>query len=238
MKELTKEEAVVRVKDKYIKTEEEDTNYLSTGYKNIHTNRHSLRSKYGFYFEYRKTKAIIDILNEGKVGLSNMSILDVGCNKGLHLNLMAYLKGTSQGLIGVDFSERYLQFAEGINKSIKYQKQDIYNFDIKEKFDMVMFIYTLHEIRPLVERKKIIEKLCKVSKKYILIFDFHPCYNSYGFDDEIIKENFKEFDILASKRVMNRYSYFLLKHFNYTFTQFCDLFLPKGYYVCLLEKKK
>jgi len=234
----TKEECQKRLENKYISKETEDVNYLTNGFENKHENRYSLRSKYGFYFEYRKLKAIIEILNEGKVDLSNMIILDVGCNKGLHLNSMAYLKGTSQGLMGADFSEKYLKIAEGINKSIKYQKQDLYNFDIKEKFDMVMFIYTLNEIRPLEERKKIIEeKLGEVSKKYILIFDFHLCYNSYGFDDKTVKEYFKDFEIITSKRFMNKYTYFLLKHFGYTFTQLCDLLLPKGYYICLLKRK-
>lgn len=126
-----------------------------------------------------------------------MSVLDVGCGHGRHLNLLYNLG--FRNLTGIDIVKRSY-----LSKRYKYLKLDIRDEFIKkallqEKYDIVLCNFVLMFIEP-EHQIKVIDQLLKVINKYLLIETrkiggkySYPCYiqNFYYY-----MQTKKEFEII------------------------------------------
>ncbi len=220
--------------------------------------RYSLRNKFGFYFEYRKLQESINLLNYAKINLSKMRILDVGCHRGLQLNNLAFLKGSSKDLYGVDFMPKFIKDAKNINPSINFKQMDFYDIRFQDNYFDLITLYYVINCMPQKDREKIIYGISNKVKKggYILIFEFsdnllinsirkitktikgvNNLYVEYA-NDKIIKKYFKDFKIIKSKNMINVLSYPLSRILPYPLIELFDFIIPSNYYICLLQKIK
>lgn len=95
------------------------------------------------------------------------SLLDVGCGNGRRTMLFSkYVKGKS---LGIDYSDEMIDFAKKIlskqNKSIQtktsFEVQDIQNFDLKSKFDVIISCRCFVNQTNSSNQIKLFEKLYK-----------------------------------------------------------------------------
>lgn len=220
--------------------------------------RYSLRNKFGFYFEYRKLKETISLFNYAKINLENMRILDIGCHKGFQLSNLAFLRGSSKDLHGIDFMPSFISQAKAINPSINFKVMDFYALKFKDNYFDLITLYYVINCMPQKDREKIISGISKKLKKggHILVFEFsdNPIINSIrkitktlrGTDnsyieysnDKIIKKYFTDFRIIKSKNLINFLSYPMSKAFSYPIIELLDFILPNNYYIALLQKIK
>ncbi len=126
-----------------------------------------------------------------------MSVLDVGCGHGRHLNLFYNLG--FRNLTGIDIVKRSY-----LSKRYKYLKLDIRDGFIKKvllqkNYDIVLCNFVLMFIEP-EHQIKVIDQLLKVTNKYLLIEIreiggkySYPCYiqNFYYY-----MQTKKEFEII------------------------------------------
>ena len=241
-----------KVKKKYI----EDERYNAPP--NDTEQRYSLRNNFGFYFEYRKLKESINLFNYAKLNFSEMKILDIGCHKGFQLNSLAFLKGSSKGLYGIDFMPNFISSAKEINPSINYKQMDFYALKFKDNYFDLITLYYVINCMPVKDREKIIAGISEKVKKggYILVFEFYDgflinfirkitkiirgtdtTYIEYA-NNKLIRKYFKDFRIVKSKKIINFLSYQISKILSYPIIELLDFFLPANYYIALLQKTK
>lgn len=220
--------------------------------------RYSLRNKFGFYFEYRKFAEAVKLFNYEKLDFTNMKILDIGCHRGFQLNQLAFLKGTSKEIYGIDFMPDFIKQAKSINPSINFKAMDVYDLKFKDDyFDFIGLIYFLNCIPPK-DRGEIAKKISKKINKggYILVFELsdNPIINIIrkiikfvkGADtryiefasDRILHKYFKDFKIVKSKNMINFLSAPLCEFCSYPFIELLDSIVPNNYYIALLRKEK
>lgn len=241
-----------KVKKKYI----EDERYNAPP--NDTEQRYSLRNNFGFYFEYRKLKESINLFNYAKLNFSEMKILDIGCHKGFQLNNLAFLKGSSKGLYGIDFMPNFINSAKEINPSINFRQMDFYSLKFKDSYFDLITLYYVINCMPQKDREKIISEISKKLKKdgYILVFEFADNFiissirkitktirgtdNSYAeyANNRLIRKYFKDFRIVKSKNIINFLSYPLSKILPYPIIELLDFIIPSNYYISLLQKIK
>jgi len=125
---------------------------------------------------------IFDSMNKGLklVGIrmfrpsKGMSILDVGCGTGSHLGLYQRYKCD---LYGLDLSPSMLEIARGrLGDSAQLYLGDATEMPYEnDKFDFVMTMLSLHEMRPET-RSAVLSEIERVLKDEgrILLIDFHP----------------------------------------------------------------
>jgi ubiquinone/menaquinone biosynthesis C-methylase UbiE len=135
---------------------------------------------------YRKYAGIYDRLfdsmNKGLklVGIrmfrptKGMSILDVGCGTGSHLELYQRYKCN---LYGIDMSPSMLNVArERLGDTVQLELGDATDMPYKDKkFDLVISMLTLHEMSPET-RSAVLNEVRRVLKigGRLLLIDFHP----------------------------------------------------------------
>jgi len=239
-------------KEKYLKSKKYQTNSEDIG------NKYSLRNKFGFYFEYRKFAEAIKLFNYAGLNFKDMSILDIGCHRGFQLNYLAFLKGNSKELYGIDFIPSFIKQAKQINPKIDFKVMDFYNLKFNhKKFDFVNLIYIMN-CMPTKDRSKIIgDILGKVNGGgYILVFEFsdnvvinlirklikilkreNSQYTEYA-SDKILRKYFKGFGIIRSRRMINFLSPKLCGFLPYPLIELFDYIVPNNYYIALLRKEK
>ena len=218
--------------------------------------RYSLRNSFGFYFEYRKFRETIKLLNYAKLTLTNKKILDIGCHRGFQLGNLAFLKGSSSNLYGIDFIPDFIQQAKRINPKINFKIMNFYDLRFKDSyFDLITLYYVINCI-PVSDRVEIINNLSKKVKKngYILVFEHSDnfiinsirkiikfakkeniSYIEYA-NDKIIKKYFKGFKIIKSRRLIGFLSPKLCNLLPYFMVEMFDYFTPNNYYITLLKK--
>jgi len=220
------------------------------------SNRYSLRNKFGLYFEYKKLKEMIKLLNYGKINLKDKKILDIGCHRGFQLYPLAFIKGTTKNIYGIDYIHSFIEDAKLINPGINFQQMDVYDLKFPEDFfDFVTIIYLYNSI-PEQDRKKVSSGISKKIKKggYLLIFEFsdNPLINSIRkatttlkrqenkykpqLNDKILEKLYPDFKIIKSKNMINLFSYRLCNFLPYSLIELLDLITPKNYYIALLKK--
>jgi ubiquinone/menaquinone biosynthesis C-methylase UbiE len=135
---------------------------------------------------YRKSAKIYDHLFDGMnkglklIGIrmfrpsTGMSILDVGCGTGTHMELYQRYKCN---LYGLDLSPSMLEVArERLNDTVQLDLGDASHMPYEDgKFDLVVAMLALHEMSPKI-RPLAVEEIKRVLKKdgHILLIDFHP----------------------------------------------------------------
>lgn len=101
------------------------------------------------------------------------NILDLGCGPGLYAERLAE---AGHRVTGVDFSESSIEYASNqarVKKlDIRYICQDYLTLDFKDKFDLVLLIYTDFGVLVPSEREKLLANIHKALKPNgIFIFD-------------------------------------------------------------------
>jgi len=219
------------------------------------SNRYSLRNNFGLFFEFRKQTEITKLLNKYKISLKNKKILDIGCHRGLHCNFFAQLKGTSKGIYGVDFISSFIKQAKEINPRIIFKQCDIYwGLPFKDGFFDIIFAIYFYNCIPKEEQKKISMSISKKvkSKGYIILFEFLDSPYARlaqkiahinkeftrlpSLNDNIVNKLFPDFQIIESKKIINILSYRISK-VSYSLASLLDNFLPKEFYITLIQKK-
>lgn len=125
---------------------------------------------------------LFDSMNKGLklVGIrmfrpsEGMSILDVGCGTGSHLELYQRYKCN---LYGIDLSPSMLEIArERLGDTAEFELGNAINMPYEDnKFDLVISMLLLHEMSPEA-RSTIMEEIKRVLKSdgRFLLIDFHP----------------------------------------------------------------
>jgi ubiquinone/menaquinone biosynthesis C-methylase UbiE len=125
---------------------------------------------------------LFDSMNKGLklVGIrmfrpaKEMSILDVGCGTGSHLELYQRYKCN---LYGLDVSPSMLDVArERLGDTAQLDLGDAIDMPYEDdKFDLVISMLTLHEMSPEI-RSEVVKEVKRVLKDdgRILLIDFHP----------------------------------------------------------------
>jgi len=137
-------------------------------------NLYSIRSKFGRYFESEKMYYLVELLNHDKISLVDKKVLDVGCHTGWILNLIAFLKESSDDLTGIDIVDEYIERANCINNSINFKTENILESEGGEKYNLILLIYILSEIYPAKARLQFANKIASLQDRgdYLIIFNF------------------------------------------------------------------
>lgn len=148
------------------------------------------------YLDEDFTSAIKILANE--IDLKDKSIIDLGCGTGAWGS--RFSKFNVLNITGVDFSERMLKVARGKHKKISFLLGDAENLiDFKDKsFNISTASYVLHGVKK-ERRRKILNEMSRISKKYIVIHDFYgktPFFTRVlefleGSDYKYFKKHFK-----------------------------------------------
>ena len=104
---------------------------------------------------------------------SKLKILDLGCGPGLYAERLAE---SGHNVTGVDFSETSIEYASNQAKvkklNIDYIFNDYLTIDYKDKFDLVLLVYTDFGVLIPSEREKLLANIHKALKSNgIFIFD-------------------------------------------------------------------
>lgn len=87
-------------------------------------------------------------------------ILDLGCGSGralIYLNKQGFLKNPKNSYLGIDYSAELLKLAKKYSTSIltsmkaaqiKFKKQNLLNLNLKDKFDYILALASLHHLEP------------------------------------------------------------------------------------------
>jgi dTDP-3-amino-3,6-dideoxy-alpha-D-glucopyranose N,N-dimethyltransferase/dTDP-3-amino-3,4,6-trideoxy-alpha-D-glucopyranose N,N-dimethyltransferase len=92
-----------------------------------------------YHFKNYKQEAdsIIKIIKKHKKSKGN-NLLELGCGTGKHLT---YLSG-KYNCLGTDLNEGILSEARKLHQNIKFQKVDMTNFNLNEKFDIIICLFS------------------------------------------------------------------------------------------------
>lgn len=86
----------------------------------------------------------------------NSKVLDLGCGNGYPYDYYFCSKGYS--LVGIDFCEKHISEASQINPNAKYFIDDISKYTFKDKYDLIMLLFSLLHI-PRDEHKRILTNI-------------------------------------------------------------------------------
>jgi pseudaminic acid biosynthesis-associated methylase len=100
----------------------------------------------------------------------DISILEVGCNRGLKLSMLNKMGFTN--ISGIEVNQKAYELAKNTNPTAKIFHSDIKDFDSKStKYDLV-FTSTLLIHIPPESLEIVMSKIINLSKKYIFGFEF------------------------------------------------------------------
>jgi 2-polyprenyl-3-methyl-5-hydroxy-6-metoxy-1,4-benzoquinol methylase len=90
---------------------------------------------------------VIDVVYDQLKRLSFDSLIDVGCGDGRFLREMAK-RYPNVKLLGIDYSERAIQFAKSMNPSLNFKTSNIISEPLRDRFDVATSIEVLEHIPP------------------------------------------------------------------------------------------
>lgn len=185
-----------------------------------------------------------------------LKIIDYGCGGGWLVNSLAYHHGNKVDVTGVDFNSIVIKYANQIKKKLNLKSNffssDIFKFNDKKKYDLVVSLGVLHHTNNCHEA---IKYICKSGNKSSFLF--LGLYHKYGrkafldyfnnishLPTEIKFNKYKELhkNITDEKKL---YSWFrdqvLHPHeTQHTFKEIAQLLIKEGYQIlsCSLNKFK
>jgi SAM-dependent methyltransferase len=135
------------------------------------------------------------------------SVLDVCCGNGRHSEVFSE---NSYNVVGIDISEKSLEEAKSRNlKNTKFHNADARNFELRERFDCVLNLFTSFGYFETTEEH--IEMLQRIyehlNDKGVFVFDFFNAekVRNAGTDDRKVMKDGAEFHIIkeiANNRVI------------------------------------
>lgn len=155
--------------------------------------RHQNEELYFYEQSYTAQKYIIPFIEQVKQVNSDISILEVGTNKGG--NMEEFLKRGCR-TVGVDINEPAIIFANNKfkdfieNNKAEFLFKDIYDFETTEKFDIIFLKDTIEHIP---NQEKLLPHLKQFLKPDGIIFiQFPPWYMPFGGHQQIMKSKFSK----------------------------------------------
>lgn len=130
--------------------------------------------------QVKKYDPLITYPELGKIikDYNKVKIIDFGCGGGWLVNSMSYFHPKKVEIIGVDFNPVAIEYANKIkqkcNLDCNFITSDIFEFNTKEKFDIIISLGALHHTNNCHEAIKHISKFGE--KNYI----FLGLYHKYG----------------------------------------------------------
>lgn len=128
---------------------------------------------YDIIYRYKKYNQESDFINKvikKFLHKKKVSILDVACGTGNHLN---HLRKYGHELVGLDISRKMLSIAKRKNKGVKFFKRDMRRFNLKRKFDVVLCLFS--SVLFCKDKNELIKTLKNFNKHLnkggLLIFD-------------------------------------------------------------------
>ena len=122
----------------------------------------------------KETKFLQFLIKKNKI--KGKKILEVGCGTGGHA---LFLKKKGFEIIGVDLNQEMLDVAKTKTNKIKFYQGDMRTFKLKEKFDIILCLFsTIHYNQNYEELEKTINNFKEhLNENGLLIFDM-------GFNEE------------------------------------------------------
>lgn len=120
-------------------------------------------NRVGRYQHYQMLRTLSLALKRADLRLSELgTILDVGCGQGGWLNTIADIRGSADGLHGIDISPERLEVAKRMNPGIAYSRGDMRDLAFPdESFDLVM---TFASLMFLPDEKEFVIALTEMSR--------------------------------------------------------------------------
>ena len=122
--------------------------------------------------DYTELKRIINEFEE-------LSLIDFGCGGGWLANSLSYQLKNKIDVTGVDFNPEVIKYANKIKEKLSlnsnFHTSDLFTFDLKKKYDVVVSLGVLHHTNNCHEAIKHLLKFSK-NRSYI----FLGLYHKYG----------------------------------------------------------
>jgi len=145
---------------------EKNTRQAYDNLKAISYHRAQTKSFSWMRFTTWRQRKIIDTILEKLVKRKDFKVFDIPCGTGIMTDIIT--KHTTN-LISADISDDMLLIAKNNYPQGEFNKQDILELSsINQSFDLVLVVGILHRL-PVALRRKVIENIVLVSKKYIII---------------------------------------------------------------------
>lgn len=135
---------------------------------------------------------------------SGKSLLEIGCGQGYFLEKF-YQHGLSNKLTGIDIGKELIEIARKRNKKIKYiiANAEDQNIMLKEKFDIILFVLSIQNMKDLNSIAKNVNKFLKDNGKVYLVIN-HPCFripqHSEWINDDKKKVQSRKIDLYMSEK--------------------------------------
>ena len=131
-----------------------------------------------------------------------VKIIDFGCGGGWLVNSISYHHGKKAQVTGVDFNPVVIDYAKKIKNKLNLRSNfitsDLFTFDDKEKYDIVISLGVLHHTNNCQEA---IKHICKFGEKNSFIF--LGLYHKYG--REPFLDYFKNMKDQSEEYQFNKY---------------------------------
>ena len=198
---------------------------MTTDYKKVITNKYSeekinddianiysVRNRIGFAQKVILLEKMINIFNSENLLFSNFSkVLDLGCGNGYWLREFAALKGSTDGMYGIDLSSARLSYGEKINPGIKFMIGDMCNISFPDlTFDLVSAFVSLMFLIDDNSFSIAVSEIARVTKKggYFLFYDktsisINISRDKRGFTYSELKNKFQQygFEVVQCRKV-------------------------------------
>jgi len=132
------------------------------------------RNPMGHLFHEHNHDFLVECLNNLKIDLEPLNILDVGCGYGYWLRYMIELGAKAENLTGIDLSEGRINFASQMNPAIHWIHNAVKNLPFpQESFDLVMQVVVFSSILDENLRVCLANEIARVTKVggYLLWID-------------------------------------------------------------------
>jgi len=134
----------------------------------------------------------INLFNNILKNITINSLFEIGCNRGLNLYAINNIN-KNISLNGLEINEKAYNILKEKNICDKLYNDSVYNFNIKDKFNLVFTKGVLIHINP--DKLNIVyEKMYNLSNKYILIAEYYSRdvreINYRGNENKLFKRDF------------------------------------------------
>ena len=187
----------------------------------------------------------IKLLDEKKINLDEIKILDLGCASGNLISLLISLGAKSKNIYGIDIRSSSIKNAKKRYPQIKFDLMDARELKYdKNTFDCIFIFTLLSSVLDQVNRKKIIDDAIRVLKPSGFIIYYDLKYNN-PFNKNVIGIKQKELrNLFPGMKI--KYKILTLipliarrlgKATNYLYPLLSKISFLNSHYICLIEKK-
>ncbi len=171
---------------------------------------YSLRHPIGNYHRERIRRALLTLLNRQKIVLDHLTFLDIGCGTGDWLRVLAELRGTVQGMYGIDLAASSLRRSVQINAQIAVNLGDARRLPYPtEAFTWVSQFLAFEHLLANEDLQTACKEMARVCAPggWMLWYDLLPLQSTYqrGFTQSEVQQLFPEFQLLDQCTVFRHF---------------------------------